>query len=65
MMWHLNNAKNAAVSDTEPWLKMDDCPLNVKVQLLTRGKVAVYGQISHDTFRSNYLYWAPLPRVIE
>jgi len=57
-------ADKAAVVDTEYfWQPMRTCPLSRKVQLLTTGMVAVYGQ--YDGKSQFWLGWAPLPRIPE
>ena len=57
-------ADKAAVVDTEYyWQPMSTCPLSRKVQLLTTGMVAVYGQ--YDGKSKSWLGWAPLPRIPE
>ena len=40
----LTNDKAAAVDQTYFWQPLETCPLSAKVQLLTAGGVAVYGQ---------------------
>ena len=48
-----------AVDQGYYWQPMATCPRGVKVQLLTRGGVAIYGQFSgSDLF---FTGWAPLP----
>jgi hypothetical protein len=64
-MFHLNKDKTTAVSDDVYWQPILTCPKNVKVQLLTKGRVAVYGMIRYHFEESNYKFWAPLPRVPE
>ena len=56
----LTNDKAAAVDQDYHWRPLDTCPLSAKVQLLTEGGVAVYGQYSPGT--NGYLGWAPLPK---
>lgn len=51
----------AAVDQNYFWQPINTCPLGVKVQLLGKGGVAMYGQYSvRDTF---YTHWCPLPRL--
>lgn len=57
----LTNDKSAAVDQDYFWRPLDSCPLGTKVQLLTRGGIAVYGQYIANA-RSLYLGWAPLPK---
>jgi hypothetical protein len=59
----LTSDKAAAVDQTYYWRRLDSCPLSAKVQLLTAGGVAVYGQFSPGT--KGYLGWAPLPKKPE
>ena len=55
----ITNDKAAAVDDEYHWRPLETCPLSVKVQLLTTGGVAVYGQFSGQP---GFLGWAPLPK---
>lgn len=59
----LTNDKAAAVDQGYYWRPLETCPLSVKVQLLTRGGVAVYGQYHRGA--EGYLGWAPLPKKPE
>ena len=59
----VTNDKAAAVDQDYYWRSLDTCPLSVKVQLLTRGGVAVYGQYHRGA--SGYVGWAPLPKKPE
>jgi uncharacterized membrane protein len=61
--FHLNKDGSAAVGDYA-FQPMRDCPVGVKVQLLTKDKVAVHGIISNST-RHHYLGFTPLPRIPE
>lgn len=56
----LNTEKTAAVSTTQYWEPMRDCPRGVKVQLLGLGGVAVYGM--YDGRNPFWEGWAPLPK---
>lgn len=56
----LNTEKTAAVSTTQYWEPMKDCPRGVKVQLLGLGGVAVYGM--YDGRNPFWEGWAPLPK---
>ena len=58
---HLNRDKTVAVATDYFWNdNMTDCPRGVKVQLLGKSGVAVYGQYNGvDTFWTD---WAPLPK---
>ena len=59
----LGSNRSVAVDQSYFWQPLDTCPLSVKVQLLTTGGVAVYGQY-HRGLRG-YLGWAPLPKKPE
>lgn len=52
-----------AVDQGYYWQRMDTCPHSMKVQLLTRGGVAIYGQFHGDD--SFFVGWAPLPNKPE
>ena len=58
---HLNRDKTVAVDPTYFWNdNMAECPRGVKVQLLGKSGVAVYGQWNGaDDF---WVAWAPLPK---
>lgn len=59
-MIKLTNDKAAAVDQNYYWQALGNCPKSTKVQLLTTGGVAVYGQyVGQDGF----IGWAPLPNV--
>ena len=61
MSTHLNRDRTVAVDRTYYWQPMDTCPRGVKVQLLGRGGVAVYGAYTgKDDF---WTHWAPLPTL--
>lgn len=49
-----------AVDSNFFWQPMDTCPKRVKVQLLTKNGIAVYGQVDVDM--TIYDGWAPLPK---
>ena len=56
--WKPDSTGAAAVGNYY-WQPMDTCPRGVKVQLLGRSGVAVYGQYHPDPFWTD---WAPLPK---
>ena len=58
---HLNRDKTVAVANDYYWNEdMSECPRGVKVQLLGKSGVAVYGQWNGaDDF---WVAWAPLPK---
>lgn len=59
-----DSTHTAAVDPDYFWLPMSSCPVAKKVQLLTRGEVAVYGKITEaDRTGPSYLGWAPLPKI--
>lgn len=55
----LNSAGTVAVDRKYYWQPLETCPRGVKVQLLGRGGVAVYGQ--YDGKEKWWSAWAPLP----
>lgn len=58
----LNTEKSVAVAEGFYWTPVDDdTPHGVKVQLLTIGGVAIYGQYT-ELHKGAYTHWAPLPR---
>lgn len=59
--WRLTNDGKAAVDLDYYWQDMEKCPTNTKVQLLTRGGIAIYG--SWDGKDSFYTHWAPCPKL--
>ena len=57
----INNAKTAAVAIDYYWLPVnEDTPRGVKLQLLTVGGIATYGQYNKGA--TWVTHWAPLPR---
>lgn len=54
----------AAVVDTEYfWQPIETAPRGVKIQLLSKYGVAVYGQYTQEDQDDNwYIMWAPLPK---
>lgn len=56
----LTSDKAAAVDQSYFWQPLETCPLSAKVQLLTQGGIAVYGQYSKG--QPGFLGWAPLPK---
>lgn len=60
-MTQIDSTGAAAVDHNYFWQPIKTCPLGVKVQLLGKGGVAMYGQRSvRDDF---YTHWAPLPKL--
>lgn len=59
----LTGDRAAAVDQTYFWQPLKTCPLSAKVQLLTEGGVAVYGQ--YNKGQKGYKGWAPLPKKPE
>lgn len=60
-MTQIDSTGKVAVDPDYYWQPIKTCPHNVKVQLLGKGGVAMYGQYNgRDTF---YTHWAPLPKV--
>ena len=53
----INTAHTVAVSTTQYWEPIKDCPRGVKVQLLGGGGVAVYGIYYGEPF---WTHWGPL-----
>lgn len=50
-----------AVDTQYYWQPMETCPLHVKVQLLGKGGVAVYGRWNgRERF---WIGWAPMPKI--
>lgn len=58
MTTELNADQTVAVDREYEWQPMSTCPRGVKVQLLGKGGVAIYGNYSKDPFWEG---WAPLP----
>ena len=59
VLYTLNADRTVAVDPFVRFYSMATCPKNVKVQLLTDGGVAVYGEISGD--KTGYAGWRPVP----
>lgn len=60
-MTQIDSTGAAAVDRNYFWQPIDTCPLGVKVQLLGKGGVAMYGQYSNK--EKFYTHWAPLPKL--
>ena len=58
----INTEHTVAVAVDYYWQPISTCPHSVKVQLLGKGGVAVYGVYHGDPF---WVAWAPLPKVKE
>lgn len=57
----LDKSGTVAVDHNYFWQPINTCPRGVKVQLLGKGGVALYGSYNgKDTF---YTHWAPLPKI--
>ena len=57
----INSTGTVAVSTITYWIPLDDdTPRNVKLQLLTKGGIAMYGNLTGDI--SFYTHWCPVPR---
>lgn len=60
--YKLNRDSSVAVAEAIYWNEdMTTCPRGVKVQLLGKGGVAVYG--NYDGRSAWWAAWAPLPRL--
>ncbi len=58
----INTDHTAAVALDYYWLPIDaDTPRGVKIQLLTRGGVAVYGHYT-EAQSEHFTDWAPMPK---
>jgi hypothetical protein len=56
----INNHHGVAVATDYYWIPVDNnTPRGVKLQLLTKGGVAVHGVYFGDEF---YTHWTPLPK---
>ena len=57
----INSTNTVAVATDTYWLPIDkDTPRSVKLQLLSIGGVAQYGNLQADT--SFYTHWCPVPK---
>ena len=57
----INSTKTVAVATDTFWMPIDkDTPRSVKLQLLSIGGVAQYGNLQADT--SFYTHWCPVPK---
>jgi len=59
MTHKLNSDNTVAVATEVYWEDIATCPRGAKVQLLTIGGVAIYGNYKGEAF---YTAWAPVPR---
>lgn len=65
MSWHLNSDRTVAVSDVESYRPIASCPLNAKVQVLTKGGVHTTSVLKDEKDRADFRGWAPVPYVPE
>lgn len=61
MTTRINADRTVAVAEDYEWQPMTSCPIGVKVQLIGKGRVAVYGQ--WDGKEQFWLGWAPAPKI--
>jgi hypothetical protein len=57
----INYEKTVAIDVGYFWQPLDTAPSGVKVQLLTKFGIAVYGQYRKGD--RDYVGWAPLPKI--
>lgn len=57
----LDRSGTVAVDHDYFWRPIETCPRSVKVQLLGKGGVAVYGQ--YHGSGDFWTHWAPLPKL--
>ena len=60
-LFRLNHDRTVAIDNHVAYYPMDDCPLAVKVQLHTRGGVAIYGTVNSADDAKQYQGWRPVP----
>ena len=61
----LNAAKTVAVATDVYWIPIDEnTPRSVKVQLLGKGGVAVYGNVGSNA-DEHWTHWCPLPKLLK
>ena len=59
----INGAKTVAVATDVYWIPIDEnTPRSVKLQLLSKAGVAVYGTYHGDKF---WTHWCPLPKLMK
>jgi hypothetical protein len=60
-MTKLDSTGTTAVDPNYFWQPIETCPRSVKVQLLSKAGVAVYGVLQNDD--SFWTHWAALPKL--
>lgn len=60
-LFRLNFDRTVAIDTQVSFYPIDDCPMGVKVQLLTIGGVATYGIINHPKDADSFQGWRPVP----
>lgn len=63
--FNLNRDGTVAIDTLVSFYSMEDCPLGVKVQLLTLGGVAVYGVVNTKKDANNMQGWRPVPKGVK
>ena len=62
--YKIDSSGAAAVDTTYFWQPLETCPCGVKVQLLGKSGVAMYGQLTPKTkAEAFFTHWAPLPKI--
>jgi len=56
----LSNSQPVKVDPSYKWQPIESCPKGVKVQLLTKGGVAVHGHWTGN--KEHYIGWTPVPK---
>lgn len=60
--FYINNDR-VAIDPNYFWRPMADCPVGVKVQLLTKGGIAIHGTVtSRDIRLLGFEGWTPIPK---
>ena len=65
-MYRLNHDNTVAIDTEVSFYPMESCPINVKVQLHTKGGVAIYGTITNNEVGAKlYQGWRPVPAGVK
>lgn len=59
--FRLSTDRSSAVDLDYEWQPLETAPRGVKIQLLTVGRVGVYGQLDSRN-NAHFLAWAPVPK---
>lgn len=65
-LFRLNHDNTVAIDTQVCYYPMASCPTNVKVQLHTKGGIAIYGTVTNNEVGAKlYQGWRPIPAGVK